>query len=154
MGYLSVPYRVVYEGKAFRSGLTNVQAMVVKPNGSLSGPFSLPEMASPFLGRYFFDYLTQTTDPEGEYFAMIISPTEGIQDTLRIPLYNPIQNTGGGGGGSDVLGFIDDAALSGVVDDGGPVVGVLSGDNAFGFVQDQENISGLVEDVPLDGMIQ
>lgn len=87
MGYVSSPYRVLYEAKGFRSGLTNVQAVIMKPDQSIAGPFTMTEMPSVFAGRYFFDFITSSSDPEGEYFAAIFSPTENFQTTFRLSLY-------------------------------------------------------------------
>lgn len=80
----------MYEAARFRSGLTNVQAFILKPDGSLAGPFLLRELPSVFAGRYFFDFFTGPTDSEGEYFASIFSPTENIQTTVRISLYQKV----------------------------------------------------------------
>jgi hypothetical protein len=87
VGYLGIPDRVIYESKFFRTGLTNVMALVLKPNGSMSGPYSLIELPGPMAGRYSFDYMTSISDPEGEYFAMIYSPSDSLQTTKRLSLY-------------------------------------------------------------------
>lgn len=62
-------------------------AKVLRPNGSQAGPFVMTEMPSPFLGRYYFDYISSVVDPEGEYFVMIVSPTDNLQTTKRMDLY-------------------------------------------------------------------
>ena len=59
----------------------------MKPDGSIAGPYIMREMPSVFAGRYFFDFLTSATDPQGEYFAVIFSPTENFQTTFRLSLY-------------------------------------------------------------------
>lgn len=87
MGYVSLPYRVVYEASSFRSGLTDIRALVLKPDLSVSGPYAMTEMPSAFRGRYFFDFITSASDPEGEYVTMIVSPSENIQTTIRLSLY-------------------------------------------------------------------
>lgn len=87
MGYIGTPYRVVYESKDFVSGLLDVAGAVIKPNGVRVGPYPLSEMLAPFQGRYYFDFMTSGSDPAGEYFALVVSPSEQIQDTKRISLY-------------------------------------------------------------------
>ena len=87
MGYLTIPFRVVYESKSFRQGLTNVVAFVIKPNNSIAGPYPMTEFPSPFLGRYFFDFITNSLDPEGEYFVAIYSPSDSTTTTKRVSLY-------------------------------------------------------------------
>ena len=87
MGYVTKPYRVIYEAKNYTTGLLNVQAFIFKPNLTTAGPFPMTEMPSVFAGRYYFDFITSAGDPEGEYVALIYSPTEGIQTTHRISLY-------------------------------------------------------------------
>lgn len=89
MGYLGTPYRVAYEAKRLTTGLTDIVGLVRKPNGALAGPYPFVEMAAPFQGRYYFDfYSSPTGDPQGEYVTMIVSPTEGIQTSWKMPLYN------------------------------------------------------------------
>lgn len=87
MGILGIPYRAIYEGKNFRSGLTDVVAAVLRPDNVPLGPFPMPELGSPFLGRYAFNLSTSPLSPEGEYLIMILSPTENIQTTLKVPVY-------------------------------------------------------------------
>jgi hypothetical protein len=87
VGYVSAPYRVVYESTGFKSGLTNIVAFILKPDLNISGPHQMIEMPSVFAGRYFFDFITGVGDPEGEYVAAIYSPSENLETTVRIPLY-------------------------------------------------------------------
>lgn len=88
MGYLSQPYRVVYESKGLRTGLGQIQAFVFKPDKTIAGPYLLVEMPSVMAGRYYFDFFTSASDPEGEYMAAIISLQEGFQTTKRLSIYN------------------------------------------------------------------
>ena len=88
MSYLGTPYRVVYEAKRLRTGLTDVVAFVMKPDNTVVGPFAMSEM-SPFNGRYSFNFETLVTDLAGEYIALIASPTELFQTTARISLVAP-----------------------------------------------------------------
>ena len=88
MGFIQTPYRVIYESRNFVHGLTNIQAIVVKPNNVLAGPFPLVEFAAPLSGRYYFDYITSASDPEGEYFCAIYAANDSMnQTTQRISLY-------------------------------------------------------------------
>lgn len=83
MGYLGIPERVFYESAHFVDGLLNIQAVVLKPDESVSGPFNLIGAPSGFAGVYFFDFYTQNSDPQGNYLVKIISPTEQIQTSYR-----------------------------------------------------------------------
>ena len=71
MGFLTKTYRVGYIAKNFQTGLTNIVGAVFYPNGTVGGAATLTEMPAPFLGCYYFDFNTTTSDPEGEYFAII-----------------------------------------------------------------------------------
>lgn len=90
MAVLGTPCRVVYESKDFRTGLTDVVAVVKKSNNSNAGPYPMAEMPSPFQGRYYFDLITTTSDPAGEWTVLIVSPTDGIQTTKELSLYPPV----------------------------------------------------------------
>jgi hypothetical protein len=87
LGYLGSANRVVYESKNFVSGLTGVAAAVIKPDNSIAGPYALMELPAPFSGRYYFDFITTLSSPTGEYVIMIVSPSENIQTTKTISIY-------------------------------------------------------------------
>lgn len=87
MGQIGTPYRLGYQSKNFRTGLTDVVAFVLKPNNSMAGPFPMVEGTSPFNGNYFADFFTSNADPEGEYVECIVSPTEGLKDTKKFGMY-------------------------------------------------------------------
>ena len=87
MDYLGTPHRVYYTAKVQTSGLGNIQALVFRPDGITSGPFALVPLPIMFSGMYYFDFLTSVSDPEGSYLAYIISPTEGVTDSVRFDLY-------------------------------------------------------------------
>ncbi len=89
MGYVSQPYRVLYESKGFRSGLTDIRAVVLKPDKTIAGPFVMSELPGILAGRYYFDYISGTSDQPGEYMIGIFSPSEVFQTTYRMPLYAP-----------------------------------------------------------------
>lgn len=90
---------MLWETKGFNkglgtSGLTNIVAMVRKPNNATAGIYNLLEMAAPFSGMYYYDFLTTTSDPAGRYVAMIVSPTEQLQDTHPFEMENPVSLSG------------------------------------------------------------
>lgn len=92
MAYLGTPYRVIYESKDLRPGLTDVKAFIVKPDSSVAGVFTFAEM--PFqsmAGIYVFDLMTSLNDVEGEWMGMIHSPSEGNKSPFRISMQrNPV----------------------------------------------------------------
>jgi len=67
--------------------LTDVVALVLKPDLSISGPYPMVELPGYFRGLYYFDLITNPSDPQGEYVVLMVSPTEGTKDVYRIPLY-------------------------------------------------------------------
>lgn len=85
MSLLGIPYRVVYEAREHATGLSNISCRVIKPNGAIVGDFTLTEFANAaFKGFYYFDLITQDTDPEGEWIAIINSASESIRAPWRI----------------------------------------------------------------------
>lgn len=86
MAYLGTPFEISYLAKGFRTGLTNVVAYVRKPDTTVVGPLTLVEGTGVFVGQYFTSFISQLSDPQGEYFATILSPTESNKDSLRISL--------------------------------------------------------------------
>lgn len=86
MANLGTPYRVVYAAKNFVSGVTGIVAKVMKPNNAVLGVYALSALPGgvDFAGLYYFDLITSTLDPEGEWVVVIQSPTEGIKDAQRI----------------------------------------------------------------------
>jgi hypothetical protein len=153
MGYLTVPYRVIYESKGL-SGLTNVKAMVFKPDNALAGPFAMAELPNPLLGIYYFDFYTSDSDPQGEYFAVVASPTEGIRYTVRMSMYglpegaadiSPLIRP-------DIIGkVLSNNPISGVVMESDAIQGSLNNPNLIATVQGDETIIGLVP--PADNIL-
>ena len=92
MAFLGTPYRVLYQSKNSRAGLTDVKAFVVKPDNSVAGLFTLTEYGFQSLaGVYYVDLMTSLNDVEGEWTAMIHSPSEGIKYPSRISFQsNPV----------------------------------------------------------------
>lgn len=133
MSILGIPYRVFYEAKNFRTGLTDIVGLVSKPNSSMQGPYAMTELTGAFAGIYFFDYHTSEGDPEGEYLALVISPTDGIKDSKRISLYNKPQ-------------VPPPAQISGAVLSGGSITGkAYDQSRVLGFVFDDDSIQDTVE---------
>lgn len=86
MAQLGQNERITYTAKNLQSGLTDLTAYVLKPNGSRLGPFDVDEYGDAnFKGFYFFDFITsKTTDAFGTYTGVIISPTEGHRSAFKI----------------------------------------------------------------------
>ena len=78
MAQLGQKERITYTAKNLRSGLDDLTAYVIKPNGAKVGPFEVLEYAdSNFRGFYFFDFHTnKSIDDFGTYTGVIVSPTE------------------------------------------------------------------------------
>jgi hypothetical protein len=77
MAQLEQAERIVYIAKNLESGLSNINAHVMKPNGSLVGPFPLVEYTNPlFAGFYYFDFFTTSNDPLGTYVGVVNSQDE------------------------------------------------------------------------------
>ena len=96
MAYLGTPYRVLYEAKNLKSGLTDGKAFVVKAENSVAGLFSLSEYSFQSLaGLYYFDLITSLFDVEGEWTVMVLSPSEGIRYPYKISFQrNPLPEIG------------------------------------------------------------
>jgi len=72
MSILGIPYRVVYIAQNFTTGLAGITAKVKPPTGAVRGAFALLEFAeAEFKGMYFFDFITSSVDPEGEWIVAI-----------------------------------------------------------------------------------
>tara|TARA_Y100000310_G_scaffold243676_1_gene248244 strand:- start:17606 stop:18082 length:477 start_codon:yes stop_codon:yes gene_type:complete len=78
MLYLGTNAKVLYEAKNQRTGLTDVEAFVTKPDGSALLPIALSELGTGVLsGFYLLEIPTSDSDPEGDWIIIINSPTEG-----------------------------------------------------------------------------
>jgi hypothetical protein len=71
------------------SGLTDIKAVVLKPDSSVAGMFPLVELPGSFIGCYYYDYMSGTGDVEGSYFSRVVSPTENATDIVRFLLTKP-----------------------------------------------------------------
>lgn len=142
-GVLGRPYRVFYTAKNIQSGLSGIVANVLKPDGSIVGPFNLLEIAnSNFSGVYYFDFLTTQLMPEGEYLITVLEgsykspvkvsyslPTdssESIFDGQKITgTIKVAQRVRGRISNGSILGTIKANRISGSVVSNGIVVGVV-----------------------------
>jgi hypothetical protein len=119
MATLGLAERIVYEAQDQRTGLTNLVAYVTRSDLTVAGPYPLVEFASPFFkGLYYFDYVTSTGFPVGDYLFVVSSPTEGVRPPQKVRFDQPITvSGGGGGGGGSVTNIINDVQvdLDGVV---------------------------------------
>lgn len=86
MSVLGQSYRIMYLSKGV-SGLTDVKAVVFKPDNTIAGVFPLTEIGGMFAGCYYYDFVSSTSDREGEYFSRVVSPTEDLSDIVRFGLY-------------------------------------------------------------------
>lgn len=89
MANLGTAYRLAYEAKNFRSGLTDVVAVISRPDGTIDGPYSCVEMLGVFTGVYAATYMSSLGYPEGEYLAAYVSPTENLRALSRFTLQKP-----------------------------------------------------------------
>ena len=153
MGYLGVPYRLAWEGKFFRTGLTDVSVNILRPDGSLSGPISLSESGD-FPGLYLANYGSTLLDPEGEYLATVTSPTEGLRDTHRFTLSQ--RPTGGGNSASPetLEGFIQSSSIVGTLTLTDAVLGVLQAqDVILGSITSQSPMTGEIQGDEVEGIV-
>jgi hypothetical protein len=97
----------MYEARRLEHGLTGVQARVLRPDGTIDGPYTLTELPAPFWGRYVYDYSNTMSYPEGDYFAFVSSPMDETFTTYRFELFKPwltsVSPTGNVTGGVEVV---------------------------------------------------
>jgi hypothetical protein len=136
VAYLGDTKRQVYAAKNFSLGVTGIQARVIRPDGGIHGTFNLVPMTQAGMGGlYYFDLVTQISDPAGDYIGKIISPNEGIQDAFTIR-------------------FENQQAASGVVNVTGAVLGLIEKDESLvGIVEIESNLTGKIEDDLIAGEV-
>lgn len=106
-GFIGRPYKVVYCAKNFKTGITGITAKVLKPDGSVHSNYTLSEFSeSGFEGMYFFNFLSNSVDPYGEYTVAIDSPNEGNHKAKFKIEMRSLDDFGGGSGAPD-LGDIE-----------------------------------------------
>lgn len=86
MPFLGTTYRLAYEAKNLATGLTNIVAMVYRPDGAVVGPIPLVEIGGAFAGIYAANYISDVLDPEGEYLVAYVSPTDMIRAPARFTM--------------------------------------------------------------------
>ncbi len=106
MAQLGQKERITYTAKNLKSGLDDLTAYIIKPNGVKVGPFDVEEYSDPiFTGFYYFDFFTnKSTDDFGTYTGVIVSPTENHRAPFKI-VYEEISV----GELSDIVDSVTDA---------------------------------------------
>lgn len=86
MAQLGKPEKVVYTAKQLTTGLTDIKAYVMKPNGDIVGPFPLLEVDdNNFEGIYTFSFHTDSVNDEhGVYVGIIVSPSENHRTSFKL----------------------------------------------------------------------
>ncbi len=86
-GILGKPYKFIYSSKGFIPSLTDIIALVKKPDGTAFGTFNLTEFSgSIFQGVYSFDLPNDLNDPEGEYSVIVYEQTSGHREISKVSL--------------------------------------------------------------------
>lgn len=159
MAKLGFANKILYTSKDLIAGLANISAKIIKPNGSVIGPFVLTEMTEPgFEGNYFFTFSTSLSDPEGDYIGSIISPDESHKTNFKVSIY--ADSSGGGGTiavSSDeqpLVGIVEDITVIGILEDAELMSGDLSDSDISGEIEDNKTISGELSLVDLSGEIE
>lgn len=164
MPYLGVPYRLAYEARSYRTGLTNVVALVYRPDGNIQGPFVLVEGTGVFLGVYSYNLSTSVNDPEGEYLVAYVSPTENIRAMARftrelrpsgstglVVLPSPVAVVGIVSESPTVQAQVSEVGISAVVDDT-VVEGVVS-ESLIAAAIAEAGVSGIVNQSGSEGTV-
>jgi hypothetical protein len=154
---LGTAYRVSYIAKKFESGLTDITAQVIKPNGSVIGVFSLFEFDSAaFKGMYYFDLSTDVSDPEGEYIGLIHSPSEDLKTGFKVT-FRPASDSSFKQPSledSHLKGVLLDAPpLKGFILNSGKITGIVSASKLKGSVSTQTQISGKIHNNSITGVL-
>lgn len=145
MAFLGVSYRLAYEAKAFRTGLSNIIAVVLRPDGSFTPAMPMVELSTPgFTGIYAVQFPSSFSDPEGEYLAVIVSPTDNVRDVHRFTLeIRPTIAT---------APFMP--SIVGVVPDQPPVAGEVGSSGIIGEVPNtSQQLGGSVGQPTVDGQV-
>lgn len=152
MAVLGEAYRIMYISAGRTSGLTDVEAVVLKPDLSQAGVFPLAELGGLFHGCYYYDYLSSTSDPEGQYFSRVISLTEDIEDIVRFQL---LPGSGGSGDNAIVVpptaifATVTNEELSALMIDDNDLWTYIKADQVRSVVKDEDAIHAIVSDIEL-----
>ena len=134
-GTLGKPYKFFYSARNFVSGLTDIIALVKKPDGSTHGTFPLTELSgSLFFGTYFFDLTTIQADLSGEYTIVIYEQTAIFREISKVSMSLP---------SGDDLDVSIEAEL----------FGKISSDIIIGKIEASTNLIGVIENIELSGKI-
>lgn len=164
MAYLGTPFRLAYEAKNFRPGLTDVKALVTKPDSTFAGVFTMREMPFvSFQGVYVYDLMTSNGDPEGEWIVIYYSPSEGVKTSSRLSMQrNPaaaiqalISNFLANGIVEEMQGYVDfSREYTTQIDLSGELVGFIEEDDIHAEIEPNFETTGHSEStLELDGEI-
>ena len=132
MAELGKLFKLTYAAVNFRSGLTGITAVIIKPDGTKLGPAALNEFADPELaGVYYLDVPTNSNDPSGDWIAIVNEA--GKRSPIKINLMSPVE-------GSVSSELADLKRLIMAVIDDGKIVGEIAAD-------EEDTLSGIVEEV-------
>ena len=160
MARLGIANKIIYSSKDHVTGLENITAKVIKPNGLVMGPFNLSEITEPgFEGNYFFNFSTSLSDPEGDYFGTIFSADENHRTNFKVSVYASESGGGSGPVSTDseepLIGIIEDITISGsICDDDDFVLGNITDSNLSGEMGDDSLVSGNVDSNTLNGSVE
>jgi hypothetical protein len=144
-GTLGKPYKFFYSARNFTSGLTDIIALVKKPDGSAKGTYSLSELSgSLFVGTYYFDLPTTQNEPEGEYSVIIYEQTSAHREIAKVTL----QLTTGSVEqdiNPELFGTISSEALTYKIAKDLPIYGVLSANRLTGVIMADSRVNGIMQ---------
>lgn len=106
MAVVGKTFRVHYTAKNHTSGLTDVEMIVTKPDGTKMGVYTLTEYVDvDRQGVYYYDFVD--ADVEGVYLFMVNSATKPLKDESQIYFTPSESNIGAvkGTGVSDITDF-------------------------------------------------
>ncbi len=162
MELLGKPYKIVYESKNLVGGLTGIFATIIKPDGNAIGPFPLTEIAQAgFSGVYTATLNLTTSDLEGTYTGLVISPNEGnYSRAFKATFIHPDSVGGGGaiGGGSgpsgrNLIGKIKIKKLVGSIENT-KTCGILKKSKLSGSMTKNNKLKGVAKPNKLSGVLK
>lgn len=101
IGKIGNPYKIIYASKNFVSGLNDISINILNPNGTIHSSGLMSEInQSGFEGIYEYTLNTNSVDPDGQYTASIVSPSENHRSKTKATLLSDF-----GSGGDEVSGI-------------------------------------------------